>query len=90
MGYSDLIEIAIKTEESIMGQAATGLAEDIEGLIIEDDEVIRVDGDGKEILEQLVDSYKAATGQVAPRMISDSIEDESDEDLELPESLEEV
>lgn len=87
MGYSDIIEIAIKTEESIMGQAAEGLAEDVEGLVIEEGEVIRIDGDGKEILEKLVESYKAATGAVAPRMIADNLSEEDIKGVDLPESL---
>lgn len=72
-----------------MGEAAEGLAKDIEGLVIEDGEVVKIERDGKEILAELVDSYKAATGPVAPRMIADNIEDRVDDDVELPDSLKE-
>jgi predicted transcriptional regulator len=87
MGYSELIEIAIKTEESIMGEAAEGLASDIKGLVVEDGEVIKIDGDGKEVLDELVGKYKAATGKVAPRMIADEIAEQTDGEEELPSSL---
>lgn len=70
-----------------MGQAAEGLAQDVEGLVTEDGEVIKVEGDGKEILAKLVDSYKAATGAVAPRMIADNLDESDIEDIELPDSL---
>lgn len=88
MSYSDLIEIAINTEESIMGEAAEGLAQDVEGLVLEDGEVVKIEGDGKEALGELVESYKAATGAVAPRMIADNIGEDDREGLELPDSLE--
>jgi len=52
-------------------------------------EVIKMERDGKEILSDLVDSYKAATGAVAPRMIADNISESDREGLDLPESLEE-
>lgn len=87
MGYSDIIEKAIETEESIMGEAAEGLAQDVEGLVVEDGEVIRIDGDAKEILAELVKNYKAATGAVAPRMIADNLIEDDMEGVELPESL---
>lgn len=89
MSYSDLIETAIETEQAIMGEAAQGLAEDIEGLVLEDGEVVKLDREGKEILAELVDSYKAATGPVAPRMIADNLEGREEGDVELPDSIKE-
>lgn len=71
-----------------MGEAAVGLAGDIEGLVLEDGEVLKLDRDGKEILKELVESYKAATGAVAPRMIADKIDEEAREGMDLPQSLE--
>lgn len=88
MTYRRLVEAAIEAEKGVMGEAATGMVEEIEGIELDGDEVVELNGDGKELLDELVKKYKSSTGPVAKRLISNKLEDEDLEGLELPESLE--
>lgn len=86
--FETLIEAAIDRERDVMGEQAIAVARSVEGLTVADDgSVDAVDGDGKRVLGDLVDSYVAASGDVAAFLIARRIENVPHGGLDLPENL---
>lgn len=87
--YRDLIEAAIKRETDILGQGyAVKTARGVDGVEVADDgSVESVSGDGKDLLEAVVEAYKEECGQAAVTLIAKRLSKEDTADLDLPEIL---
>lgn len=87
--YRDLIEAAIDRETDILGQGyAVKTARTVDGIEVADDgSVESLSGDGKDVLEALVEAYKEECGQAAVTLIAKRLAKEGADDLDLPEIL---
>lgn len=86
MSYEEALTAVIQKEKSVIGAAAIGQGRQI-GIEVDDDgRVESFDGEGKEKLSKLVDTYKTMTGPVAEKLAQKALSGFS-EDLELPPEL---
>ncbi|MFB6208475.1 MAG: hypothetical protein ABEJ69_03930, partial [Candidatus Nanohaloarchaea archaeon] len=88
--YARAIEFAIGKEMNTIGKpVALKQADEMDTLAVDEDgKVERIDGDGKDVLEQLVEKYKDISGTVASSLIAYEIRDNMDMDPEdLPENI---
>lgn len=88
--YSDLIEIAIKKQIELTNQdVALRQARTVPDLTVDDDgHVIAIDGPGKRVLEEVVESYSEIMGEVAESLIAYALRDAHDiTDIDLPDAI---
>lgn len=91
-GYVRLVEATIDREQEVLGDArAIARANDVEGLEVDaEGTVVSVDRDGQEVLSDLVETYKATSGEVAAFIIARRVEnvvDDMEREVTLPENL---
>lgn len=90
--YSDVVETVVKKFIDTQGQAlAVRQANKAEEIEIDDDgTVISIDGDGKEVLGNVLEQFKGIMGPVSVAIASRAINEEyGDLDLEMPDEIEE-
>ncbi len=87
--YTELIEAAISREQEVIGSEAITLAQSIDGIDVDDTgNVLSLERCGKEILNELVESYVDTSGDVAAFLIARRIDNLPAADLDLPDVLE--
>lgn len=87
MSYEALIEDLVATQTDIFGAAAVEMAADVEGLELgEDGTVERLDGDGVQVVEDLVSTYVSDLGGAATVTLKSAAGDHADR-VELPAAL---
>jgi len=89
--YCEIIETTIRKQIETIGKpVALRQARKVEGLEIADDGTVTcVEGDGKELLEQVVDNFRSMLGPVATATTVRAIKKEygEDIDIELPDII---
>ncbi|MFB6203625.1 MAG: hypothetical protein ABEK01_04000 [Candidatus Nanohaloarchaea archaeon] len=93
--YRDVIEAAIDKFVDVQGEKAKDVAGGIEGLEVRDDgSVTKINGNKKEIFNELLDEYVEMGGPVATLLIKNGVEDQTGKsteeiatELDLPERL---
>ncbi|MFB6182651.1 MAG: hypothetical protein ABEI78_01170 [Candidatus Nanohaloarchaea archaeon] len=90
MSYEDIIEHIIQKEKDVIGPVAVKKADSVDGLEVDDDgNIENLDGDGKEVLSDLVETYKTIVGKSIASVLRE--EKDSEEDLpELPENIKQL
>lgn len=87
MSYKSLIEDIVGAQQDILGTAATDIAQNVDGLTVNDDgSVEEVSGNGVAVVDDLVSAYVDELGAAATVTLKSTAEDYADE-LELPDSL---
>ena len=82
--YGQLITHIVKHQESIIGPMAWNEAEEVPGIALKDKTVV-LTGNGKKILELLINQYKNLFGQASVEACKDAVKEAgvtiSDKDL---------
>ncbi|MBI4091229.1 hypothetical protein HY419_00590 [candidate division WWE3 bacterium] len=66
MGYEEIIKSIVLQQELIIGPVAVEEANKVLGLnVSQDGKVVRIEGDGKSVLENLVKQYASLFGRVS-------------------------
>lgn len=87
MSYEALIEDLIAAQADIFGAEAVEMARQVDDLSVADDgSVVRLDGDGVEVVEELVSVYVADLGGAATVTLKSAAEGHAD-GLALPQAL---
>ena len=73
--YSQAISQIIKQQELIIGPLALNHAKGISGLDIISDSDIKIKGDGKAVLENLVKQYARLFGQASVEVCKDAVKE---------------
>ncbi|OGG15736.1 hypothetical protein A3D77_01785 [Candidatus Gottesmanbacteria bacterium RIFCSPHIGHO2_02_FULL_39_11] len=73
--YSQAISQIIKQQELIIGPLALNQAKGISGLDIISDSDIKIKGDGKAVLENLVKQYARLFGQASVEVCKDAVKE---------------
>lgn len=87
MSYSDLAQAIIDKEKGVMGKAALKAPKEVRIEVDEEGEIIKMENDGKETVNDLVEKYSSYTGEVAVNLAKKAAEDIDTSELELPENL---
>lgn len=87
MSYEVLIEDLVAAQAEIFGDAAVEMAEQVDGLALDDDGTVRqLDGDGVRVVDDLVSAYVADLGGAATVTLKSAAGDHADR-VELPAAL---
>ncbi|KKQ52267.1 hypothetical protein A2865_02345 [Candidatus Woesebacteria bacterium RIFCSPHIGHO2_01_FULL_39_17] len=86
--YESLVSVIIKQQEEIIGPIAWSEAKKVTGLVIRDHDV-KIEGDGKKILESLVDQYSTLFGRASVEVCREVVKEmlTTIDKKELPEIL---
>lgn len=71
--YIDAIKAIIKEQKTVIGPLAVDQARMVEGLSVKDDQNISISGDGKKVLEHLVNQYANLFGRASIEVCKDAI-----------------
>lgn len=87
--YAEIVDRIIKEQQSIIGPLALEQARKVEGLSVLDGSRVRVQGNGKEILEHLVSQYEKFFGKASIEVCKDALTPIKDKlaSVDLPEVL---
>ncbi len=72
--YKQIISSIIKEQQFIIGPLAITQANKVPGLHIEDNADIKIEGDGKTIIQGLVERYSKLFGQASVQICKEAIE----------------
>lgn len=87
MSYETLIEDLVAAQAEIFGDAAVEMAEQVDGLALDDDGTVwRLDRDGVRVVDDLVSAYVADLGGAATVTLKSAAGDHADQ-VELPATL---
>lgn len=87
MSYEVLIEDLVAAQAEIFGDAAVEMAEQVDGLALDDDGTVRqLDGDGVRVVDDIVSAYVADLGGAATVTLKSAAGDHADR-VELPAAL---
>ena len=74
--YVQAVKAITEQQSKIVGEVvAFGLAMDVEGLSVEDDQKFSITGDPVEVLKNLVDKYSILFGQISIDVSKDAVDD---------------
>jgi hypothetical protein len=73
--YAQAVYHIIKQQQMIIGPLAVNQAQAISGLDIADNNNIKIDGDGKSVLESLVKQYARLFGQASIEVCKDAVKE---------------
>lgn len=87
--YAEIVDRIIKEQQSIIGPLALEQARKVEGLSVLDGNRVRVQGNGKEVLEHLVSQYEKFFGKASIEVCKDALTPIKDKltSVDLPEVL---
>lgn len=71
--YSQIAGQIIKDQEAIIGPIALEQARKVHGLVVEDLDKVKIIGNGKEILSNLVDQYSKLFGRASIEVCKESV-----------------
>ncbi len=87
--YSHIASQIIKDQEAIIGPIALEQARKVQGIVVVDNDTVKVSGNGKETLQHLVEQYSKLFGRASIEVCREAVH-ESKTSLskdELPEIL---
>lgn len=87
MAYDELAGEMIDRECEVLGDQAIGIAQDVEGIQVDDDgRVLAIEGDGETVLGELADAYIDILGKATEASLS-TIAQGYEDDVDLPANL---
>lgn len=87
--YWLLLQEILEREIVLLGDEAVEIATEIEGIILEEIDIVSVNGSSQELLQQLFNEFKEVQGEVASFLISQHMGEVSLKDINVPEGLRE-
>lgn len=87
--YAEIVDRIIKEQQSIIGPLALDQARKVEGVLVSEDNQIKIQGNGKQILEHLVSQYEKFFGKASIEVCRDALSPIKDKltTIDLPEVL---
>lgn len=87
--YAEIVDRIIKEQQSIIGPIALDQARKVEGISFSENEIIKVQGNGKTVLEHLVSQYEKFFGKASIEVCRDALAPIKDKltSIDLPEVL---
>ncbi len=87
--YAEIVDRIIKEQQSIIGPLALDQAKKVEGVSVSDNNQVKIQGNGKQILEHLVSQYEKFFGKASIEVCKDALSPIKDKlaSIDLPEVL---